>query len=153
MRDQVHDGTKMTGKAYRVPAYPVAPGEKVPTSAFQIIEEMPVKSLITSPRTRSKPGSRELEVRGHAWGGAHPVTEMAVTFDFGRSWQKAQVDKPVNPFAWQQWRTKIKLPKAGYYEIWARATNDKGASQPHAIDWNPKGYLNNSMHRVAVVVA
>jgi len=25
--------------------------------------------------------------------------------------------------------------------------------QPFAIAWNPKGYLNNSMHRVAVRVA
>ena len=27
------------------------------------------------------------------------------------------------------------------------------AMLPHAIDWNPKGYLNNTMHRVAVRVA
>ena len=29
LRDQVHDGTKMTGTAYRVPRYPDAPGTKV----------------------------------------------------------------------------------------------------------------------------
>ena len=29
VRDKVHDGTKMTGTAYRVPCNPVAPGEKV----------------------------------------------------------------------------------------------------------------------------
>lgn len=29
IRDKVHDGTKMTGTAYRIPCKPVAPGEKV----------------------------------------------------------------------------------------------------------------------------
>ena len=153
VRDKVHDGAKMTGTAYRVPMHPVAPGSKVPTKDFVIIEEMPVKSLITSPVSRSTTSNRELEVRGHAWGGAHEVTEMAVSYDFGQTWHKAQLDKPVNPFAWQQWRTKITLPEPGYYEIWARATNNKGVSQPHALGWNPKGYLNNSMHRVAVTVS
>jgi DMSO/TMAO reductase YedYZ molybdopterin-dependent catalytic subunit len=153
VRDKVHDGAKMTGDAYRVPSHPVPPGTKVDKKDFVIIEELPVKSLITSPVSRSKAASRDIEVRGHAWGGAHEVVEMAVSFDFGQTWHKAQLDKPVNPFAWQHWRTKIKLPEPGYYEIWARATNDQGVSQPHAISWNPKGYLNNSMHRVAVTVA
>lgn len=153
VRDKVHDGEKMGGDSYRVPNRPVEPGEKVDKKDFVIIEEMPVKSLITSPMSGSKSASREIEVRGHAWGGAHLVTELAISFDFGQTWQKAEIDKPVNPFAWQNWRTKITLPQAGYYEIWARATNDQGVSQPHAVIWNPKGYLNNSMHRVAVFVA
>ena len=40
---------KMTGKAYRVPSYKVAAGEKVDTKDFVIIERMPVKSLVTNP--------------------------------------------------------------------------------------------------------
>ncbi|NRA89010.1 MAG: molybdopterin containing oxidoreductase, partial [Rhizobiales bacterium] len=43
-----------------------------------------------------------------------------------------------------------KFAQAGYYEIWARATDSEGITQPFAIDWNPKGYLNNTMHRVGV---
>ena len=39
------------------------------------------------------------------------------------------------------------------YEVWARATDSAGVMQPHAIDWNPKGYLNNTMHRVALRVS
>jgi DMSO/TMAO reductase YedYZ molybdopterin-dependent catalytic subunit len=153
VRDKVHDGEKMGGSAYRVPNRPVAPGEKVVNKDYVIIGEMPLKSLITSPMSRSQAASRDLDVRGHAWGGAHEVVELAVSIDFGQTWQKAQLDKPVNPFAWQHWRTKVKLPQAGYYEIWARATNNKGISQPHTVVWNPKGYLNNAMHRVAVTVA
>ena len=43
VRDKVHDGTKMTGSAYRVPCEPVAPGEKVKDEDMCIIESMPVK--------------------------------------------------------------------------------------------------------------
>ena len=63
------------------------------------------------------------------------------------------LDEPVNAYAWQNWRAKIAFPKAGYYEIWARATDSQGVSQPYAIAWNPKGYLNNSMHRIAVIIS
>ena len=41
----------MTGTAYRVPCTPVAPGEKVKDEDMCIIESMPVKSLITYPKT------------------------------------------------------------------------------------------------------
>ena len=51
IRDRVHDGAKMTGKSYRIPNRPVAPGEKVAKQDFDIIQRMPVKSLITYPPT------------------------------------------------------------------------------------------------------
>ncbi|MDF4796775.1 molybdopterin containing oxidoreductase, partial [Vibrio parahaemolyticus] len=44
------------------------------------------------------------------------------------------------------------FPQAGYYEVWAKATDDQGVSQPFAIAWNPKGYLNNTFHRIALIV-
>ena len=47
----------------------------------------------------------------------------------------------------------LEFPRKGYYEVWARATDDNGVSQPFAVAWNPKGYLNNSMHRVSVRVS
>jgi hypothetical protein len=65
----------------------------------------------------------------------------------------AELDAPVDDGAWQNFRASVELPQAGYYEIWARATDSAGVMQPHAIDWNPKGYLNNTMHRVAVRVS
>ena len=151
VRDQVHDGTKMTGKSYRVPRYPVSAGTEVPTEDFVIIHSMPVKSLITFPETGvSVPAGQRTEVRGHAWAGDNAVTDLAVSIDFGTSWTKADLSAPPNPFAWQRWHAHVTLPVAGYYEVWARATDDEGRQQPFGIAWNPKGYLNNSMHRVAV---
>ncbi len=152
LRDQVHDGPKMTGTSYRVPNRPVAPGEEVAKEDFEIIERMPVKSLITTPENNAEVDQTAL-VRGHAWSGDRTIEAMDVSIDFGASWIPAELDPPVNSGAWQNWRVNLSFPKAGYYEIWSRATDSAGAMQPFAIDWNPKGYLNNTMHRVAVRVA
>jgi DMSO/TMAO reductase YedYZ molybdopterin-dependent catalytic subunit len=149
LRDIVHDGPKMTGTAYRRPNRPVEPGEEVDTKDFVIIERMPVKSLITNPENGSGNG-RSFEVRGHAWSGDRTVDTVDISYDFGATWMPTELDAPVNDGAWQNFRASVELPQAGYYEIWARATDSAGEMQPHAIDWNPKGYLNNTMHRVAV---
>ena len=152
LRDIVHDGPKMTGTAYRVPRYKVEPGEKVDKKDFVIIERMPVKSLVTHPANGAGTGST-LEVRGHAWSGDRTVATVDLSYDFGATWISAALDAPANDGAWQSFRATVELPGAGYYEIWARATDSAGVMQPHAIDWNPKGYLNNTMHRVAIRVA
>ena len=149
LRDQVHDGPKMTGTSYRVPAYPVAAGDEVPKEDFNIIERMPVKSLVTFPANGADIGM-STEVRGHAWSGDRSIDGVEVSTDFGATWTAAELDAPANSGAWQNFRASVDLPVAGYYEIWARATDSAGEAQPHAIDWNPKGYLNNSMHRVGV---
>ena len=152
LRDIVHDGPKMTGTAYRVPRYKVEPGEKVDKKDFVIIERMPVKSLVTHPANGAGTGST-VEVRGHAWSGDRTVAAVDLSYDFGATWISAALDAPANDGAWQSFRATVELPGAGYYEVWARATDSAGAMQPHAIDWNPKGYLNNTMHRVAIRVA
>lgn len=154
IRNQVHDGAKMTGMSYRVPAYPVAPGTKVPEEDMAIIESMPVKSLITSPKSGTLATlGQELEVRGHAWAGDLSVKAMDVSIDFGGTWQPCTLKQPRNRLAWQNWTTKVSFPQAGYYEIWARATDEKGTMQPMVVPgWNPRGYLNNACHRIAVKV-
>ena len=152
LRDVVHDGPKMTGTSYRVPRYKVEPGEKVDKGDFVIIERMPVKSLITRPASGAGVG-RAVEVGGHAWSGDRTITAVDVSYDFGASWMAAELEAPINDGAWQNFRARLELPGPGYYEVWSRATDSEGATQPHAVDWNPKGYLNNTMHRVALRVA
>lgn len=152
IRNKVHDGEKMGGHSYRIPKYPVAPGTEVPEEDMIIIESMPVKSLITYPKTGAIISKgKSFEVRGHAWAGDLEVSEMHISIDFGVSWQKCELKAPVNRLAWQQWKTTVKLPQKGYYEIWARAKDSKGKIQPMVVpNWNPKGYLNNACHRIAV---
>jgi DMSO/TMAO reductase YedYZ molybdopterin-dependent catalytic subunit len=152
IRDRIHDGTKMTGTAYRIPCDPVAPGTKVADEDMCIIEAMPVKSLITSPETGIRhPQGEVLRLHGHAWAGDRSVTRMQVSIDFGQTWQDAELQNAANRLAWQHWDASVNFPKPGYYEVWAKATDSEGVSQPMILPgWNPKGYLNNATHRLAV---
>lgn len=153
LRDQVHDGAKMTGTSYKVPAYPVEPGQEIPEDDWEIIERMPVKSLVTFPANGTDLSGSKTEVRGHAWAGDRLVDKVEISIDFGKTWMDAELDQPVNSGAWQNWRASVAFPQEGYYEVWARATDSDGIMQPFAIDWNAKGYLNNTMHRVGVRVS
>jgi sulfite oxidase len=155
VRNIIHDGAKMTGTAYRVPCNPIGPGEKVKDEDMCIIESMPVKSLITYPKSGAviKEG-HTLHIRGHAWAGELEVSKMEYSIDFGSTWNDCLIEKPSNRLAWQHFKASIKFPKKGYYEVWARATDTKGKNQPMLLPgWNPKGYLNNACHRIAVKVS
>ena len=154
IRNRVHDGTKMGGSSYRVPQYPVKPGSAVPDEDMKIIESLPVKSLITFPQSglRHLLG-QSLRLHGHAWAGDLEVAGVSVSIDFGQTWHKADLAKPVNRLAWQNWDAEVHFSRAGYYEVWARAVDTEGTSQSMLVPgWNPKGYLNNSCHRIAVYV-
>ncbi|NNC50347.1 MAG: sulfite oxidase [Flaviramulus sp.] len=154
IRNKIHDGTKMTGTAYRIPCEPVAPGDKVKDEDMCIIESMPVKSLITFPKSGATINEgKSLNIRGHAWAGELVVSKMEYSIDFGATWNECQIELPVNRLAWQHFSTSINFPKKGYYEIWARATDSQGTAQPMILPgWNPKGYLNNACHRIAIKV-
>jgi sulfite oxidase len=154
VRDRVHDGAKMESPSYRIPCEPVAPGAEVDPKDMCIIEAMPVKSLITYPRSGAIiTGQDDLNIRGHAWAGELEVSKMMYSIDFGASWNPCSLLAPVNKFAWQHFDAKITFPQKGYYEIWAMATDSEGKSQPMlSPGWNPKGYLNNACHRIAVKV-
>ncbi len=154
VRNKIHDGPKMGGSSYRVPCEPVAPGEKVADENMCIIESMPVKSLITYPKSGAIiPKGKKLNIRGHAWAGELAVSKMEYSIDFGSSWKPCTLEKPANRLAWQHFTASVEFPQKGYYEVWARATDSDGRSQPMLLPgWNPKGYLNNACHRIAVKV-
>ncbi|MFD2100497.1 sulfite oxidase [Flagellimonas iocasae] len=154
VRNKVHDGEKMGGTSYRVPCETVAPGSEVAESNMCIIESMPVKSLITYPKSGAliKEGQK-LNINGHAWAGELEVSKMEYSIDFGSTWQNCSLEKPANRLAWQHFKATVSFPKKGYYEIWARATDSNGKGQPMVLPgWNPKGYLNNACHRIAVKI-
>ncbi|MEQ6121031.1 sulfite oxidase [Reichenbachiella sp. MALMAid0571] len=154
VRNKVHDGPKMEGSSYRVPCESVPPGAKVEDKDMCIIESMPVKSLITYPQSGAMiDENKQLDIRGHAWAGEFEVSSMKYSIDFGATWHKCELEKSANRLAWQHWKAKVRFPKKGYYEVWAKATDSNGVGQPMVVPgWNPKGYLNNACHRIAVKV-
>ena len=153
VRNKVHDGAKMGGQSYRVPCEPVAPGAEVDDKDMCIIESMPVKSLITFPKSGALLKEKSLDIRGHAWAGEHKISKMYYSADFGASWNECALKPPKNRLAWQRWTATVRFPQKGYYEIWAKAVDDNGQAQPMVLPgWNPRGYLNNACHRIAVKV-
>lgn len=154
VRNERHDGEKMAPPSYSLPKHPVAPGTEVPEkpALWRTILKMPVKSLVTYPKSGiAHRLGKPLEVRGHAWASDLPVKEMFVSIDFGATWRRATLRNPVNRLAWQHFTTNVEFPLPGYYEIWARAVDSQGVSQPMLLPgWNPEGYNNNACHRIAV---
>ena len=152
VRDRVHDGEKMAPPSYTVPTVPVAPGSRVPDEEMRIIESMPVKSLITFPQSGITHDFRQrLTVRGHAWAGDDQISGVFLSIDFGATWLPTAVASPANRLAWQSFQSWAQFPEPGYYEVWARAMDNQGRSQPMVVPgWNPRGYLNNACHRIAV---
>lgn len=154
IRDQVHDGPKMTGYSYRIPAYPVVPGSKPPEEDMVILTSWRIKSMITQPMDGAKfsPGQR-INVNGHAWAGENAVKSVLVSTDYGITWHPTTLRPPANKYAWYHWHTQATFPQKGYYEIWARAVDDEGNTQPFAqAPWNPRGYMGNRVHRLPVRV-
>jgi DMSO/TMAO reductase YedYZ molybdopterin-dependent catalytic subunit len=154
IRNRVHDGEKMLGQSYRIPCERVAPGTIVADEQMCIIESMPVKSIVTFPRSGIEhPVGEPFLARGHAWAGDLAVERIEVSIDFGQTWVEASLEAPANRLAWQRWTAAIAFPARGYYEIWSRATDSLGRGQPMVLpDWNPRGYLNNAAHRIAVQI-
>jgi len=154
IRNIVHDGEKMGGDSYRVPCKPIEPGEKIKDEDYCIIESMPVKSLITYPKSGAIINKgKTLNIRGHAWAGELEVTKMEYSIDYGSTWKVCTVEKAKNRLAWQHFKASVDFPQTGYYEVWAKATDSNGKAQPMLLPgWNPKGYLNNACHRIAVKV-
>lgn len=150
VRDKEHDGERMRDGHYRMPRTPLRYGEPYDPNEFEIIADIPVRSLITAPAEGfAAPAGRPLQIRGHAWSGNVPVDKVELSFDAGWSWQTAKLGPLPERFAWRRFSFTLANPPLGAIEIVARATDVNGGMQPtESVPWNPRGYLNNLCHRV-----
>jgi DMSO/TMAO reductase YedYZ molybdopterin-dependent catalytic subunit len=154
IRDCEHDGERMLNLHYRLPRVPVRPleaGERYDESLFEVIADVPVRAVITSPREDfAAAAGVPLAVRGHAWSGHTPLANVGLSIDGGASWQAAQLGPLPDTFAWRRFAATLAPPRPGPIEIIARASDLAGRSQPlESAPWNPKGYCNNTVHRVS----
>jgi sulfite oxidase len=156
VRDRIHDGPGMGGFSYRLARNPIVPGSKGDENDTVILESMPVRAVISYPAdgARLAAGTKKLDLRGHAWAGENEIKAVDISTDYGVSWTPAKVDAPPNKYAWQRFTASVDLPLAGYYEVWAKATDTRGITQPFvAGNWNPQGYGGNPINRIRVLVA
>jgi DMSO/TMAO reductase YedYZ molybdopterin-dependent catalytic subunit len=149
--DAPFKGTYMDG-SYRMPRYPVRPGEKMPTDSVST-EAWPVKSMITHPAPNAvfKVG-RAVLIEGRAWVGEGAIERVDVSFNEGVTWQRAAINSGGDKYAWRIFSFEYHPRSPGYVTVLARATDDKGNTQPIVPLWNPLGYFWNGIHRVGFMV-
>ena len=150
IRDREHDGERMTSQHYRLPRTPVRYGEPLGRTLFDVITDMPVRSLITFPREGFRaPAGQRLSLRGHAWSGHAAVARVELSYDGGRTWNEASLAAPPDRFAWRRFEATLADLSPGNIEIMVRATDTQGRTQPlDSAPWNPRGYCNNRVHRI-----
>jgi DMSO/TMAO reductase YedYZ molybdopterin-dependent catalytic subunit len=153
LRNREHDGERMGNLHYRLPRVPVrplGPGERYDDALFDVITDVPVRAIITSPQDGfAAPAGTPLGVRGHAWSGHVPLARVEVSCDGGRNWLVAELGPLPDTFAWRRFAAVLANVPPGAIEIMARATDTNGQTQPlESVPWNPKGYCNNTVHRL-----
>jgi DMSO/TMAO reductase YedYZ molybdopterin-dependent catalytic subunit len=93
------------------------------------------------------------QLTGRAWSGFGPVVEVVVSADRGATWTAGDVEPPApDPGAWQAWTSRWHATP-GEHELWCRATDAAGNTQPLEPPWNLGGYTNNAVQRVPVIVS
>jgi DMSO/TMAO reductase YedYZ molybdopterin-dependent catalytic subunit len=95
------------------------------------------------------PGPVTLE--GRAWSGLAPIERVEVSTDGGASFAEAELGAPLGEAAWLGWRFDWDAPP-GEHVVSSRATDGAGHTQPLEVPWNLKGYANNAVERITVVV-
>ena len=155
LRDREHDGECMGHLHYRLPRKPVRYGEPLDKSLFDVITDMPVRSLITFPREGFRaPTGQKLKLRGHAWSGHVAVARVDLSYDGGRTWSATNLGPLPDQFAWRRFETTLANLPPGPIEIIARATDVEGRMQPlDSVPWNPRGYCNNRAHRITGMIS
>jgi sulfite oxidase len=141
---------------YRVPLSLLKQGEKF---RFTMENSRPtwdirLMSYILEPESRAKLKAGAVNVSGVAYNdGSVHLESVLVSFDRGQNWQPAKFEVPDSPYAWYRWTAHANL-KPGVHEIWSRAIDALGRTQPleGSIFWNPNGYEWTGVFKVEVKV-
>lgn len=149
--DREHPGFFVQG-AYRYPRVKVAPGEAVDPAEMGPVLGLAVKSMITAPEDGTVVAKGRVLVRGFAWAGEANVVKVDVSVDGGSTWAPATLGRDRARYAWREFSYAWEAGDAGSYLVMARATDDRGRTQPFVAQWNPSGYLWNAIDQVRVNV-
>ncbi len=111
---------------------------------------MAVKSVISAPLQGAviEPGS--IVIAGYAWSGHGAVEEVEVSVDGGVSWRLADLDR-AGRHSWVRFHYPWTATR-GRHRLMARATDERRLRQPAVTNWNGKGYGQNGIHCVEVIV-
>ena len=111
-----------------------------------------VRARITDPAPGVTINVGRYTVRGKAWSGTGPVTQVEVSLTGEGEWHPAQLEPPKGPYQWQDWSFEWEADDIGRQTLRARATDAAGNVQPEVPPWNRLGYGNNAIEVVHVEV-
>jgi DMSO/TMAO reductase YedYZ molybdopterin-dependent catalytic subunit len=106
---------------------------------------MRVRARITDPAPGSAIQAGTYRVRGKAWSGTGPVTNIDVSLAGEGEWYPAELEPPRGPYHWQDWSFDWRSATVGRHSLRARATDAAGNIQPEVPPWNRLGYGNNAI--------
>ncbi|MBN9121806.1 MAG: sulfite oxidase [Planctomycetes bacterium] len=117
----------------------------VPLAAIQ------PKAVVTNPVPGAvlKAGEKHA-IEGFAWAGENAVAKVEVSADGGKTWAAAVLEKS-EPLKAARWRATF-APAAGPLKLLARATDDKGNTQPEKRDPDRRTYMINHLIPVELTV-
>ena len=117
------------------------------------VQELNVKSFVTSPAGDRSVKAGVVYVTGVAFSGGAPIRRVEVSSDGGRTWIDAPFVGPdLGRFAWRQFAMPLRMA-AGNYVVVSRATDSAGNVQPEQRLENAHGYSNNSWRDPAVMLS
>ena len=123
-----------------------------PDRPHEPVALMRVRARITDPAPGATVEVGTHTVRGKAWSGPGPVTQVDVSLTGEGEWHPAELRPPKGPYQWQDWSFEWTADDIGRQTLRARATDAAGNVQPEVPPWNRLGYGNNAIEVVHVEV-
>lgn len=136
-------------KGYRIPKDPLTPLAKWDASTGQAIEKLRVQSLITAPRANQSVAPGKLHVKGKAFSGESRIVKVSLSLDQGKTWLPARVEPLRKTGGWQEFEGEVSVEGRNQeWELWSKAEDSDGNEQPLQAEWNPGGYVRNSVDKI-----
>ena len=117
-----------------------------------LVTTQTVKSAWELARGAELPAHKPVTLTGRAWSGTSAIERVEVSADQGGSWQRARLEGPRKAGTWTPFRYQLRHLERGPAELWARATDRHGRTQPLTTPFNNNGYLFNAVIRHPVTV-
>ncbi len=148
------DDNFWTKVAYTIPDTPGADMKPGETGVKMVpINRMIPRSFVTNfADGASVKAAPATELRGIALGGATGVKAVETSTDGGGTWSPAGLGPDEGKYGFRRWQTKLDLA-AGETAVMVRCTNTDGLTQPVMPNWNPSGFMRNSIETTRLHVA
>lgn len=117
----------------------VLEGPDYPTKVTLRLQAL--KSAVALPWGATLPAGRH-RVSGFAWSPDGRISRVQYSLDRGATWRPATLREPNLPRAWARWDFEWDA-RPGEHAILARATDERGNTQPASVPWNRQGYGYN----------